>query len=141
MNIYSYIAQNNPDASYEVCKKYGYFNINSMEELANSLQNIVAEHGQDSFQDVLDIHPDKAVILEVYDDKKKVDTKPLEEVIQAIFDKNKPVVEQKSDCSCMKNADATPTTNVDTSSLVNHTNTYIIVGALIVSMAILSMKK
>jgi hypothetical protein len=139
MNVYLYIAQNNPDAAYEICKKYGYFNINSIEELANALQGIVAEHGQDSLKEILEIHPEKEVILEVFDDKKKVNEVPLEEVLQKVFDKNKPVEKEKSDCSCMKNADAS--VNTAPSTAVNQTNTYILVGALIVSLAIISMKK
>lgn len=142
MNLYLYIAQNNPDAAYEICKKYGYFNVNSIEELSNALQNIVAENGQDSLKEILEIHPEKEVILEVFDDKKKINELPLEEVIQKIFDKNKPVEKEKSDCSCMKNADASVSnTSVVPSAAVNQTNTYILVGALIVSLAIISMKK
>lgn len=138
MNVYLYISENNPDAAYEICKKYGYFNIQSIEELANALQDIVAEHGQDSLQEILEIHPEKDVILEVFD-KKKVEEAPLEELIQKIFDKNKPVERQKRDCSCMKNADAAVSNTP--SPVVNQTNTFILVGALIVSLAIISMKK
>jgi hypothetical protein len=142
MNLYLYIAENNPDAAYEICKKYGYFNINSIEELSNALQSIVAEHGQDSLKEILEIHPEKEVILEVFDDKKKVNEIPLEEVLQKVFDKNKPVEKEKSDCSCMKNADASVSAvSVAPSAAVNQTNTYILVGALIVSLAIISMKK
>jgi hypothetical protein len=141
MNVYSYIAENNPDAAYEICKEYGYFNINSMEELANSLKNIVADNGQDSLEKILNIHPEKEVILEIFDKKKVIDEKPLEEVLQKIFDKNKPAEKEEKDCSCMKSADATSSTTAAPSAVVNQTNTYILVGALIVSIAILSMKK
>jgi hypothetical protein len=137
MNVYSYIAENNPDEAYEICKKYGYFNINSMEELANCLKSIVAENGQDSLEEIFNIHPEKGVILEIFDKKKVIDTKPFEEVIESMFEKNK---KDEKDCSCMKNADATPEKEKP-STVVNQTNTYILVGALIVSIAILSMKK
>ena len=137
MNVYLYIAENNPDEAYEICKKYGYFNINSMEELANCLKSIVAENGQDSLEEIFNIHPEKEVILEIFDKKKVIDTKPFEEVIESIFEKNKPV---EKDCGCMKNADATPIKE-EPSTVVNQTNTYILVGALIVSIAIISMKK
>jgi hypothetical protein len=138
MNVYLYIAENNPDEAYEICKKYGYFNINSMEELADALKSIVAEQGQDSLEEILNIHPEKEVILEIFDKKKEIDTKPIEDVIQLMFDKNKPI---EKDCGCMKSADATPSTPSAPSPVVNQTNTYILVGALIVSIAILSMKK
>jgi len=140
MNVYLYIAENKPDEAYEICKKYGYFNINSIEELADALKSIVAEQGQDSLEEILNIHPEKEVILEIFDKKKVIDTKPFEEVMQSMFDKNKPVVE-KQDCGCMKSVDATPSTSSAPSAVVNQTNTYILVGALIVSIAILSMKK
>jgi hypothetical protein len=147
MNVYLYIAENNPDAAYEICKKYGYFNINSMEELADSLKSIVAEQGQDSLEEILNIHPEKEVILEIFDKKKVIEEKPLEEIIQSIFDKNKPV-EKEKDCGCMKNAigdnlSSPANSKVEglPSPVVNQTNTYILVGALIVSIAILSMKK
>jgi hypothetical protein len=140
MNVYLYIAENNPDAAYEICKKYGYFNVQSIEELATCLQDIVSKNGQYSLQEILEIHPEKEVILELFDKKKVIDEKPLEEVIQSIFDKNKIVEKEKPDCSCMKSADAT-VTSVPQTNIVNQTNTYILVGALIVSIAILSMKK
>ena len=112
-----------------------------MEDLADSLKSIVAEQGQDSLEEILNIHPEKEVILEIFDKKKVIDTKPLEEVMQSLFDKNKPVEKEKQDCGCMKSADATTTTTSAPSAVVNQTNTYILVGALIVSIAILSMKK
>jgi hypothetical protein len=142
MNVYLYIAENNPDEAYEICKKYGYFNINSIEELANALKSIVAENGQDSLEEILNIHPEKEVILEIFDKKKVIDPKPLEELIQSIFDRNKPVEKEKDDCSCMKSADATESTKQSIqSTVVSQTNTFILVGALIVSIAIISMKK
>jgi hypothetical protein len=144
MNLYLYIAENNPDASYEVCKKYGYFNIQSIEELASSLQSIVAENGQDSLQEILDIHPDKDVILEIFE-KKKVEEQPnVEELVTKILKRDRQMERERlrdRDCSCMKSADATTSTDNSTSSVVNQTNTYILVGALIVSIAIISMKK
>jgi hypothetical protein len=109
-----------------------------MEELADALKSVVAENGQDSLEEILNIHPEKEVILEIFDKKKVIDTKPIEEVIQLMFDKNKPI---EKDCGCMKSADATPSTTTPPSAVVNQTNTYILVGALIVSIAILSMKK
>jgi hypothetical protein len=126
MNVYLYIAQSNPDAANEVCKKYGYFEIENLDELSYCLQTIVAQNGESSLQEVLAMHPDKEVLLEIFDKKKD---EPIVEAITA------PAI---SDCSCntsKMNADGVP------SSTVNQTNTYIIVGALIVSFAIIAMNK
>ena len=70
MNVYLYIAQSNPDAANEVCKKYGYFEIENLDELSYCLQTIVAQNGESSLQEVLAMHPDKEVLLEIFEKKK-----------------------------------------------------------------------
>jgi hypothetical protein len=125
MNVYLYIAENNPDAAFEVCKKYGYFQINSIDELANCLQNIVAQDGEGSFKEVMDLHPDKDVLIELFD-KKKDDTTPVVATQVANAD----------GCSCNKSADGTTP-----SPLINQTHMYILFGAAFVSIAIIAITK
>ena len=128
MNVYHYIAENNPDAANEICKKYGYFQINSMDELSNCLQNIVAQDGEIGLKDVMSLHPDKDVLIELFDKKKDETTTPI--VVQ------QPITMAQADgCSCNKSADGT------SSPMVNQTNMYILFGAVIVSIAILSYNK
>jgi hypothetical protein len=124
MNVYHYIAENNPDAAFEVCKKYGYFQINSIDELANCLQNIVAQDGEGSFKEVMDLHPDKDVLIELFD-KKKDDSTPVVATPVANAD----------GCSC-KSADGTTP-----SPLINQTHLYILFGAAFVSIAIIAITK
>jgi hypothetical protein len=128
MNVYHYIAQNNPDAANDICKKFGYFQINSIDELANCLQNIVAQDGESALKDVMSLHPDKDVLIELFDKKKDEPTTPV--VLQNI-----PTMAHADGCSCNKSADGTP------SPMVNQTNMYILFGAVIVSIAILSYNK
>ena len=127
MNVYLYIAQSNPDAAFEACKKYGYFDVQNIEELAQSLQLIVAQNGEESFKEVMDLHPDKEVLLELFDKKKDDDVVIVASALQ------------KEDCGCKMNA--TGTTPEKTGGLVNQTNTYILVGALIVAFAVILTKK
>ena len=124
MNVYLYIAENNPDAAFEVCKKYGYFQINSIDELADCLQNIVAQDGETSLKEVMDLHPDKDVLIERFDKKK--DNTPVEVT---------PVVANADGCSC-KSADGTTP-----SPLINQTHMYILFGAAFVSIAIIALTK
>ena len=128
MNVYHYIAQNNPDAANDICKKFGYFQINSIDELANCLQNIVAQDGESALKDVMSLHPDKDVLIELFDKKKDEPTTPV--VVQQPM----PIMANADGCSCNKNADGS-------SSMVNQTNMYILFGAVIVSIAILSYNK
>ena len=132
MNVYHYIAENNPDAAYELCKKYGYFQINSLDELANTLQHIVANDGEKSLKEVMALHPDKDILIEIFD-KKKVEDTPVETA---------PPMKMMtgadgSNCGCKTGADGSTTTT----STVNKTDLYILGGAIIVSMAIFSLIK
>jgi len=128
MNVYHYIAVNNPDAANEVCKKYGYFQINNIDELAYCLQEIVAQEEEKGLNDVMSLHPDKEVLIELFDKKK--DSTPIPLVMP------QPIVANADGCGCNKSADGT-----SPSTLVNQTNMYILFGAVIVSIAILSYNK
>lgn len=125
MNVYQNIAYSNPDAANEVCKKYGYYQIYTQDELAYCLQSIVARKGEPAFKEIMELHPDKDVILELF--SKKEEPKP-------IMDR-----ERKRDCSCMLNADGAPTGGVQ--NIASQTNLIILVAAMIVSISIISMKK
>ncbi len=130
MNVYQNIAQSNPDAAYEVCKNYGYFDIVNLDELSYCLQTIVAQQGEEGLKDVMSLHPDKDVLLELFGKKKD------DELVEVVV----------KDCSCNKETAATsPILNATgsgtTTNLVNQTNLYILAGAIIVSFAIISMKK
>ena len=130
MNVYYYIAESNPDLAFGICNKYGFFQLNSTQELADCLEEIVASEGEDAFKEVMDLHPDKEVILELYDKKKEPEepVKPLQ---------------QNANGNGYNGEFRRVRVNATggNSSVVNQTNTYILVGALIVSLAIISSKK
>jgi hypothetical protein len=130
MNVYHYIAENNPDAAYDLCKKYGYFQINSLDELGNTLQHIVANDGEKSLKEVMALHPDKDILIEIFD-KKKAEETPV--VVT-------PAPMANADgCGCNTKSGADGTTTP--TSTVNKTDLYILGGAIIVSMAIFSLIK
>lgn len=95
--------------------------------MAEKLESIVASGGEDSLRDVMSVHPDREVIIEIFE-KKSLD-KP----------------HTKEECGCQNSsklhrrrlfvgADGKQTTT-------NQTNTYILIGALMVSLAIISSIK
>lgn len=130
MNVYQYIAYSNPDAANELCNKHGYFQIQTEEELAYCLQSIVARKGETAFKEIMELHPDKDVVLELFE--KPESPKPNMMEFQGGM--------QMRDCSCMnmRNADGTATA---TQSLASQTNFMILAAAMIVSISIISMKK
>lgn len=117
MDVFEYISEQNPNEVYQICQRHGIYQINSADELPMYLQAIVAQKGEPALREIMSLHPDKAVILEIFDTPK---------TLQA------PV----PSCNCMKGADGSTTPTITS----NQTNTYILVGALIVSLAIISMK-
>lgn len=124
MNVYLYIAQTSPDAANSICKKYGYTQVQSISELAYCMKRIVAEKGEDGLKEILELHPEKDVILELF--QKKTEIEPV--VVQ----------ERKRDCSCWMNADGQTNSN---QNVAGQTNMIILAAALIVSISIISMKR
>lgn len=125
MSVYRYIAESNTDGAYEVCAKYGIFQIDSA-ELADALQSIVAKGGEESLKEVMSIHPDREVILEIFQKKNELETP-----------------NTKADCGCKNNSfqHRRRLANADGKGTPGSTNTYILIGALIVSLAIISSIK
>lgn len=68
MNIFEYITQGDPYAAKAICNKYGYDvqNVQSSSDMAVCLNQLVAEVGEPAMKDVLEMHPDKDVILEAF---------------------------------------------------------------------------
>lgn len=120
MNVYQYVAQNNPDAAYEVCKSYGYHNITTLDELAYCLEMCVGNNGRDALASIMELHPDKDTILELFSVNEE---KPVEVIVKET--EQQPTV---------KNADGGTT-------LVNKTNLYILGGAALIAFTILLSKK
>ena len=140
MNVYLYIAESDPDAAYQICQKYGYFDLRSIDDLSNCLSLIVAQNGENAFNEIMQLHPE--VIGQVLD-KNTPSSPPPPPTAKSLdggmveVDPNKVVAEKEKECSCNKNAAGDTTT-----PLVNHTNLYILIGALVISMAIVvSIKK
>lgn len=131
MNVYQNIAYNKPDEANEICKKYGYYQVENIDELSYCLQKIVADEGEIAFTEVMNLHPDKDVILELFEKKSEpVVQLPIEPIMER---------ERRRDCSCMMNAEG-PNTNTS-GFAAGQTNMFILVAAMIVSISIISMKK
>lgn len=119
MSVYRYIAEMNPDAAYEVCQRNGFGDIYSNQELSDTLQ-VIAAQGEGGLKEVLSAHPDKEVLIEIY-----------------IKDNNanyaQPQVQSVLQTQPKNFLNAT-----GTNKLVSQTNAFILIGAIIVSLAIVS---
>lgn len=117
MNIYQYVAANNEYGAMSILDKYGYTaeNINSAEDVGTCLQQLVKEVGTDTAEDVIrdivSIHPDKDLILEVSSG-----------------------ISKKKDCSCKKKEAYVPAP----ADSIKESHLFIFAGALLLAAAIIS---
>jgi len=130
MTIYEYIAANNPVQSERIIRRFGYESLQGS-HIGDNLREVVAQEGEEAFRAVLDLHPDRDVLVEVY--------APKEEKESCGCSKGK--------CSCRKNdymnADgannmAKETTAAQVSAA--QTNTFLMAAALILAVAIIVKK-
>ena len=143
MSVYRYIAQNNPQKANDLCMRRGLPDSrNNTSQIAEFLQAIVAEDGEDGLKNVLDIHPDKEVIIAMF--------VPISEEVVKVEEPKKLNVESYSKEPEFERVQIPYTIpsqtnfNANSNRMLNatgtQTNTYILIAALVVSVAILSMK-
>lgn len=65
MNVFKYVAESNPNGAVQIINSFGY-DVTNTSDLGRSLSELVAEVGEPAFKKVMDFHPDKDVILELY---------------------------------------------------------------------------
>lgn len=128
MDIFTYVAASNPYQAKSLLHKYGYSatNIKDANDLGVCLKKLVSQEGEGAFADIVECHPDKGVILEMYLPKKE---------------------EYKNcsgDCGCgcgcrnreqYKNASGD--TEVKSASSTNQTSVFILAAALLLAAAII----
>jgi len=69
MNVYEYIADNNPREANYLLSGYGYKKTTSKKEISENLKALVRKNKEDGLKDLADIHPDKDLILSLVEDK------------------------------------------------------------------------
>ena len=70
--MYHYVAQSNPNMAKALCHKYGYKiqGVRSEADLGVLLQQLVEKEGETALKDIVDNHPDKGLIVEMYENEK-----------------------------------------------------------------------
>src|SRR6056300_1321663 len=70
MTIYEYIAANNPVGAKRVIESFGYKVINP-KSMGDNLRMLVAQEGEPALKSVVDLLPDKELIIEIYGNEKE----------------------------------------------------------------------
>ncbi len=68
-DVFEYIVVNNPDGVRNLAQAYGY-QCDSFDDGMSVVQDVAMNHGDGGFQDVMNLHPDKEIILGLFSSKK-----------------------------------------------------------------------
>jgi hypothetical protein len=139
MNVYQYIAESNPHFAKGILHKYGYHatNIRNNKDLGECLKKLVSREGEGAFNEIMDKHPDKEVIMEMFAPKKEV---------YSNMDGATANAEKRncSSCNCPscqnQGRNQNHYMNFDGGSKSNTTEITILAGAVIIAIALLSKK-
>ncbi len=122
VNIFQYVAENDEYAARSICNKHGFAmqNADTPDAMAVCLEQLVSEVGEPAMVDIVNVHPDKDLILEVYATSKGG-------------------VEEKK-CNCNKKKAMQEYVNGGKSEgfLSSQGNLFIIAAALLLSVAVIS---
>ncbi len=66
--VYEYIAKSNPHSAKSLCESYGY-TITNPRSMSNNLKTLINNEGEDALKSLMDMHPDKEIILEYFGSK------------------------------------------------------------------------
>jgi hypothetical protein len=124
MNVYDYVANSNPSQAKNIITSFGY-KVKGR-DMGQNLKQLVALEGEPALRMVMENHPEKEVILEMF----QIDSKPSEcEVCKErdMFDR-------------FLNATGGDKTVSDAKRSENNFNVVFLAGAMLVSFAILSTK-
>tara|TARA_R110001632_G_scaffold24491_2_gene68247 strand:+ start:2074 stop:2487 length:414 start_codon:yes stop_codon:yes gene_type:complete len=134
--VYDYIAKNNPQGAKTLCEAYGY-EITNPRSMSQNLKTLVNNEGEDALLSLMDMHPDKEFILEIF---------------------SKPTVKEEkktSNCGCGNNnnigsspyllehfinASGRQNDNSEAKALATNTNTIIFASCLVLAVAIIFKK-
>lgn len=140
MSVYQYVAQSDPRGTQRLIESFGY-NITNQNDLGRSLAELVSNVGEPALKEVMKLHPDKDILLEL----------------------NASEI-SSSDCGCNSckakrhnhgymNADGVPPTSVasnstpdtaihnnNTNILAHQTNTILVLATLVIVASIMLKK-
>jgi hypothetical protein len=124
MNVYDYVANSNPSQAKSIITSFGY-KVKG-KDMGQNLKQLVSLEGEPALKMVMDNHPDKEIILEMF----QVENEPMQcEVCKEreMFDR-------------FLNATGGDNTISDAKKSENNFNVVFLAGAMLVSFAILSTK-
>ena len=128
MSVYKYISELNPSPANDFCVSQGFPNASCSDELADNLVTIVAQNGELAFKKIMELHPDKDVIIEMFSQKQQ----PKQQIFGSGITEVQPLMERPLQEGYL---------NATGSGIAKNTNTIILASAVLVALAIISTVK
>jgi len=122
MDVYQYIGDGNPFLARSIVESFGY--VCRKRDMGSNLRELVDKEGEPALTKIMDNHPDKDILLELFSEKPKKST--------------------KKSCNCNDNYSQLQYLNASGNSEATkyglQTNTFLLASALILAVAIISKK-
>ena len=122
MDVYRYVGDSNPFLARSIVESFGY--VCQKRDMGSNLKELVAKEGEPALMKIMENHPDKDIILELFSEK----TEPM----------------SKKSCNCNDNYSQLQYLNAAGNSEATkyglQTNTFLLASALILAVAIISKK-
>ena len=125
--MYDYIAKTNPVGARQVIESHGYKVVNPR-SMGGNLRMLVAQEGEPALRSIVELHPDKDIIMEVFEADKKNSFMNADGLsgLGLIAENNRNQMAQQN--------------NSDSTKLAMQTNALVIVAAIIIAAAIITNK-
>jgi len=132
MSVYKYIAELNSNQANDLCNQQGLPDASDSDELAGNLVAIVAQNGELALKKIMELHPDKDLILEMFRCSSCESKQQTQQIDAGITEVQPLAVRQLQSEDSYVNASG--------SGIAKNTNTIILVSALVIALAIISIK-
>jgi hypothetical protein len=135
MSVYKYIAELNSNEANNLCVQQGLPDAYDSDELANNLLVIVAQNGESALKNIMELHPDKDLILEMFkcsSCQSKQQTEP--PFMDSEITEVQPLMVRPLQQQEFANANGM-------ADIAKNTNTIILVSSLIVALAVIASIK
>lgn len=139
MNVYTYIAEKNPYGAKAVCHSLGYkvSGVKSSSDLGYCLAQIVDKEGETGLRKVMEQHPDKDVICELFSDNNQR-ANEVQKQSEFVGNQNSQTYDNYPNRYVNFDGHREYTNNAISTSA---NNTVLIASALIIAVAIISKNK
>lgn len=129
MTVYDYIAESNPRDARSICESFGY-TVTNPKQMGTNLKKLVNNEGEEALKSVMQIHPDKEILVEYFGLKTK---KRKKEGCGCQDNSNR----RLDQLEAFINAGGNNNEKSDAKVLASNTNTIIFASALVLAVAII----